>query len=137
MNQGAYAPERGYRYDGLYQAIRAWEDKSEAGFLICRVALVRLPGQPPLIVHPERAHLAADAGASTSVSSLGTSIRVRSFLTFPPCLQTALSDAASSALSRNSSSSGSAQTDSTKATTPDAESDASEKAPPSKRRRRD
>ncbi|GAA5968658.1 hypothetical protein JCM8115_003671 [Rhodotorula mucilaginosa] len=115
MNQGAYAPVRGYRYDGLYQAIRAWEDRSEAGFLICRVALVRLPGQPPLIVHPERAHLLTDAGAPTS---------------------TALSEAASSALSRNSSSSGSAQTDSTKATTPDAESDASEKAPPSKRRRR-
>lgn len=141
MNQGAYAPVRGYRYDGLYQAIRAWEDRSEAGFLICRVALVRLPGQPPLIVHPERAHLLTDAGAPTSVSPFASSIRipgrVRSFLTFPSsCSQAALSDAASSALSRNSSSSGSAQTDSTKATTPDAESDASEKAPPSKRRRR-
>ncbi|GAA5992015.1 hypothetical protein JCM10908_000700 [Rhodotorula pacifica] len=112
-NQGAYAPVAGYRYDGLYQAIRAWEDRSEDGFLICRVALVRLPGQPPLPVHPERAHLVTEADSAASTS---------------------MSEAASSALSRTSSSS-TAQTDTTKATTPEAESDTSTDAPVAKRRR--
>ncbi|GAA5872269.1 hypothetical protein JCM3774_003331 [Rhodotorula dairenensis] len=114
-NSGPYAPVAGYRYDGLYQAIRAWEDRSEAGFLICRVALVRLPGQPPLPVHPDRAHLLSD---------------------YPNAITTTLSDAASSALSRTSSSSGSGQSDSTKVTTPEAdESDAAEKPSAAKRRR--
>lgn len=74
-NQSAWAPVSGYRYDGLYQACKAWEDISPEGFKICRVALVRLPGQPPLPVHPERAQLVgqADADESTFSSSAALS----------------------------------------------------------------
>lgn len=80
-NSGPYAPVAGYRYDGLYQAIRAWEDRSEAGFLICRVALVRLPGQPPLPIHPDRVHLISDAHYVVAVSAHGKSIRAAHSLT--------------------------------------------------------
>lgn len=41
----------------LIPCTQAFEDTSEDGLLICRVALVRLPGQPPLPVHPDREHM--------------------------------------------------------------------------------
>ncbi|PRQ76859.1 PUA-like domain-containing protein [Rhodotorula toruloides] len=97
-NQSAWAPVEGYRYDGLYQAVKAWEDISPEGFKICRVALVRLPGQPPLPVHPQRAHLvdANDAAAddpnfstsaalsrTTSASSSSAEESVETDLTTP------------------------------------------------------
>ncbi|BGP57962.1 hypothetical protein JCM8202v2_005616 [Rhodotorula sphaerocarpa] len=112
QNKGAYAPPMGYRYDGLYQAIRAWEDKGPNGLLICRVALVRLPGQPPLPVHPERQHLVDDA------------------------LQTgkALEEAASTDLSRTAPAATSEESHETKATTPEAE--AQDEALPTAKRRR-
>ncbi|POY71305.1 hypothetical protein BMF94_5617 [Rhodotorula taiwanensis] len=119
-NKGPFAPVTGYRYDGLYQAVRAFEDTSEDGLLICRVALVRLPGQPPLPVHPDREHMLQGTTLPTSVD-----------------------DSTSGAMSRTSSSSSSAQSVSTKATTPERE-DAEESAPkpeedpsgPSPKRRR-
>ncbi|BGP12617.1 hypothetical protein JCM10213_008753 [Rhodosporidiobolus nylandii] len=46
--RGAYAPVDGYRYDGLYVAAKHWQDENPDGLKICRVALVRLPGQPPI-----------------------------------------------------------------------------------------
>lgn len=54
---GPYAPVEGYIYSGLYVAVRAFTDKNEQGLDVCRVALVRMPGQPPLAIHPERAHM--------------------------------------------------------------------------------
>ncbi|GAA6049507.1 hypothetical protein JCM3770_000821 [Rhodotorula araucariae] len=55
----AYAPKEGYIYSGLYVAVKAWTDKNEDGFDVCRVALVRMPGQPPLAIHPDRRHMAS------------------------------------------------------------------------------
>ncbi|KAJ7038165.1 PUA-like domain-containing protein [Mycena alexandri] len=47
-----YAPYEGYRYDGLYRVEKAWQEKGMEGFLVCKFAFKRLPGQPPL---PRRA----------------------------------------------------------------------------------
>jgi putative restriction endonuclease len=35
----AYSPRSGYRYDGLYQVVRHWEEQGKDGYLICRFAL--------------------------------------------------------------------------------------------------
>ncbi|BGP21519.1 E3 ubiquitin-protein ligase UHRF1 [Rhodotorula toruloides] len=83
-NQSAWAPAEGYRYDGLYQAVKAWEDVSPEGFKICRVALVRLPGQPPLLVHPQRDHLVgqADAEADDPTFSMTAALSRRTSASF-------------------------------------------------------
>ncbi|KAJ7225482.1 PUA-like domain-containing protein [Mycena pura] len=47
-----YAPYEGYRYDGLYRVEKAWQEKGMDGFLVCKFAFKRLPGQQPL---PRRA----------------------------------------------------------------------------------
>ncbi|GAA5830262.1 hypothetical protein JCM5353_005367 [Sporobolomyces roseus] len=52
--KSAFAPEEGYRYDGLYVATKAWKDVGESGFKVCRIALVRLPGQPKIPVQKGR-----------------------------------------------------------------------------------
>ncbi|GAA6010684.1 hypothetical protein JCM11491_002895 [Sporobolomyces phaffii] len=52
--KSAFAPEEGYRYDGLYVATKAWKDVGESGFKVCRIALVRLPGQPKIPVQEGR-----------------------------------------------------------------------------------
>ncbi|KAH8929133.1 hypothetical protein BT69DRAFT_317652 [Atractiella rhizophila] len=49
-----WAPETGYRYDGLYVCKKAWMEKGKAGFNVCRYALVRLEGQPPLSIREGR-----------------------------------------------------------------------------------
>ncbi|MEU1086143.1 YDG/SRA domain-containing protein [Streptomyces sp. NPDC005576] len=38
-----YSPPKGYRYDGLYQIVKKWDETGKAGFLICRFLLRRLP----------------------------------------------------------------------------------------------
>ncbi|KAI0365226.1 hypothetical protein BV20DRAFT_954754 [Pilatotrama ljubarskyi] len=45
-----FAPAEGYRYDGLYTVEKAWMERglNEGGFLVCKFALKRLPGQAPL-----------------------------------------------------------------------------------------
>ncbi len=35
----AYAPERGYRYDGLYRVSSEWKERGRAGFLVWRFKL--------------------------------------------------------------------------------------------------
>ncbi|KAJ7597069.1 PUA-like domain-containing protein [Mycena floridula] len=47
-----YAPSEGYRYDGLYVVEKAWMEKglNPGGFQVCKFALKRLQGQPPLPV---------------------------------------------------------------------------------------
>lgn len=45
-----YAPEEGYRYDGLYQVEKAWTEIGLAGFLVYKFALKHLSGQLPLPV---------------------------------------------------------------------------------------
>ncbi|KLO20282.1 hypothetical protein SCHPADRAFT_918368 [Schizopora paradoxa] len=50
-----YAPYEGYRYDGLYVVEKAWMAKglNDKGYLVCKYAFKRLPGQPPLPVRDE------------------------------------------------------------------------------------
>jgi len=43
-----FAPDSGYRYDGLYMIDSYWSKKGRDGFAIWRYRLVRLEGQPPL-----------------------------------------------------------------------------------------
>ncbi|KAF8922522.1 PUA-like domain-containing protein [Mucidula mucida] len=55
-----YGPSEGYRYDGLYEVEKAWSEKglNKGGFMVCKFAFKRLPGQPPL---PRRAIDGEDA----------------------------------------------------------------------------
>ncbi|KAJ6602743.1 PUA-like domain-containing protein [Mycena vulgaris] len=46
--ESPWAPVEGYRYDGLYSVLEAWEDKGRSGFKVCKFRFVRVPGQPPL-----------------------------------------------------------------------------------------
>ena len=39
---------QGYRYDGLYDCVKAWDGPGESGFTVCKFRLERAPGQPPL-----------------------------------------------------------------------------------------
>lgn len=41
-------PASGYRYDGLYQVLRAWEDVGMSGFKVWRFAFKRMDGQEPI-----------------------------------------------------------------------------------------
>eukprot|EP01117_Protostelium_nocturnum_P019821 TRINITY_DN8684_c0_g1_i1.p1 TRINITY_DN8684_c0_g1~~TRINITY_DN8684_c0_g1_i1.p1 ORF type:complete len:640 (+),score=249.66 TRINITY_DN8684_c0_g1_i1:38-1957(+) len=43
-----YAPEAGYRYDGLYIVRKAWNSRGQAGFFVWRYRLLRMEGQQPL-----------------------------------------------------------------------------------------
>ena len=43
-----YAPNSGYRYDGLYQINSFWHEKGRHGFLVYRFRLERIQGQPPI-----------------------------------------------------------------------------------------
>ena len=73
-----YAPLEGYRYDGLYTVekvdsawlplryisltyTQAWQEPgmNPGGYLVCKFALKRVPGQPPLPIRPLES---ADAG---------------------------------------------------------------------------
>ncbi|GAA5857126.1 hypothetical protein JCM8547_007975 [Rhodosporidiobolus lusitaniae] len=60
-----YAPKEGYRYDGLYVAVKSWQDvATDSKFKICRIALVRQPGQPPIPTQGNKAE--EDEKASSS-----------------------------------------------------------------------
>ncbi|KAI0662803.1 hypothetical protein C8Q70DRAFT_908776 [Cubamyces menziesii] len=45
-----FAPAEGYRYDGLYTVEKAWMERglNHEGYLVCKFALKRIPGQPPI-----------------------------------------------------------------------------------------
>ncbi|KAF8745537.1 hypothetical protein AX14_006861 [Amanita brunnescens Koide BX004] len=49
-----FAPSEGYRYDGLYTVEKAWMEKGEKGYRVCKYAFKRLPGQPPIPEHDDR-----------------------------------------------------------------------------------
>lgn len=44
---GIYAPEEGYRYDGLYKVERYWETVGLSGFKVFKFVLSRCPDQEP------------------------------------------------------------------------------------------
>ncbi|EJD47651.1 hypothetical protein AURDEDRAFT_102357 [Auricularia subglabra TFB-10046 SS5] len=48
--QSEWAPASGYRYDGLYRVEKAWMEQglNQGGFQVCKFALKRIDGQPPL-----------------------------------------------------------------------------------------
>lgn len=46
-NDSVFAPEYGYRYDGLYTVSKFWSCTGMAGFKVYKYALTRLPGQAP------------------------------------------------------------------------------------------
>ncbi|KAK2175050.1 hypothetical protein NP493_751g00010 [Ridgeia piscesae] len=46
-SRSAYAPEEGYRYDGLYQVERFWYTTGMSGFGVYKFVLTRLKDQPP------------------------------------------------------------------------------------------
>ncbi|EKD05383.1 hypothetical protein A1Q2_00342 [Trichosporon asahii var. asahii CBS 8904] len=49
-----YAPATGYRYDGLYVVEKAYMTRGlTKGFLVCKYAFKRLPGQPPLPIRED------------------------------------------------------------------------------------
>jgi len=43
-----YAPDQGYRYDGLYLVEECWSETGSSGFKLCRFRLRQMPDQPPL-----------------------------------------------------------------------------------------
>ncbi|KAL7266487.1 hypothetical protein RUND412_010965 [Rhizina undulata] len=48
--KGELGPPTGYRYDGLYEVAKCWEDIGMVGFKVWKYAFKRLDGQPPLDV---------------------------------------------------------------------------------------
>ena len=50
-----YAPESGFRYDGLYRVDEAWQEVGRSGFRICRFRLIR-DQVTPLSVRDNRSH---------------------------------------------------------------------------------
>ncbi|KAF8628978.1 hypothetical protein AX15_003617 [Amanita polypyramis BW_CC] len=56
--RSVYAPLAGYRYDGLYKVIRAYQMIGKGGFLVCKFDLRREPGQANLPVKTEMPKLA-------------------------------------------------------------------------------
>ncbi|MBW0473536.1 hypothetical protein O181_013251 [Austropuccinia psidii MF-1] len=49
-NHSPFAPEEGYRYDGLYKVEKCWREPGQSGFQVCKFAFVRLPNQPKIPV---------------------------------------------------------------------------------------
>lgn len=46
-SKSPYAPEEGYRYDGLYSVAKYWKTRGLSGFLVYKFALKRCDGQAP------------------------------------------------------------------------------------------
>jgi putative restriction endonuclease len=42
-----YAPEEGFRYDGLHSVVRYWREPGRSGFQVCRFRMERISGKPP------------------------------------------------------------------------------------------
>ena len=60
-----FAPEFGYRYDGMYSVEKYWACTGQAGFKVYKFALRRCPDQPPppwLIVNDEESVVKDAAG---------------------------------------------------------------------------
>jgi len=46
-SKSPFAPEEGYRYDGLYSVVKYWQARGLSGFLVYKFALKRCDGQAP------------------------------------------------------------------------------------------
>ncbi|KAI0778162.1 hypothetical protein BD413DRAFT_684062 [Trametes elegans] len=67
----AFAPDEGYRYDGLYTVESATMEKglNKDGYLVCKFAFKRIPGQPRIPVKGEEA---SDSGEEDSADNEAT-----------------------------------------------------------------
>eukprot|EP01117_Protostelium_nocturnum_P004970 TRINITY_DN1800_c0_g1_i1.p1 TRINITY_DN1800_c0_g1~~TRINITY_DN1800_c0_g1_i1.p1 ORF type:complete len:517 (-),score=175.90 TRINITY_DN1800_c0_g1_i1:2735-4228(-) len=45
-----WAPDSGYRYDGLYRAVATWKEEGKSGFKVIKFAFKRIKGQKPIIL---------------------------------------------------------------------------------------
>ncbi|KAI9610957.1 hypothetical protein H4Q26_008803 [Puccinia striiformis f. sp. tritici PST-130] len=54
QNHSPFAPDEGYRYDGLYRVEKCWREAGQSGFQVCKFAFVRLPNQPRIPVKAGR-----------------------------------------------------------------------------------
>jgi putative restriction endonuclease len=45
--ESAFAPETGFRYDGLYSVVRRWRETGRSGFQMCRFRMEKISGEPP------------------------------------------------------------------------------------------
>ncbi|KNZ48101.1 uncharacterized protein VP01_590g7 [Puccinia sorghi] len=70
-NSSPFAPENGYRYDGLYRVEKCWREAGQSGFQVCKFAFVRLPNQPNIPVkqgrEAEAEQILRDMGIQTEV----------------------------------------------------------------------
>jgi len=57
-----FAPQKGYRYDGLYLITRYWTEKGRDGFLVYRFTLERLPGQSKIGVLEDNPKVSGSEG---------------------------------------------------------------------------
>lgn len=66
--KSSYAPEEGYRYDGLYSVVKYWQARGLSGFLVYKFALKRCDGQssPPWEQSDEEENKDPDATESDS-----------------------------------------------------------------------
>jgi len=71
-----YAPEQGYRYDGLYRIDRYWSERGRDGFIVWRFFLVRLEGQSPIGTLETESQTTGD-----QLQNIGTDRPGRSFTT--------------------------------------------------------
>lgn len=46
--KAALGPDQGYRYDGLYKVLKAWQETGLSGFKVWKYAFKRIDGQAPL-----------------------------------------------------------------------------------------
>ncbi|WAQ82782.1 hypothetical protein PtA15_3A146 [Puccinia triticina] len=53
-NHSPFAPDEGYRYDGLYRVEKCWREAGQSGFQVCKFAFVRLPNQPRIPIKEGR-----------------------------------------------------------------------------------
>lgn len=63
-----YAPEEGYRYDGLYRVVKYWQACGLSGFMVYKFALKRCEGQAP----PPWEQTSEDFGSDISDSINGS-----------------------------------------------------------------
>ncbi|KAJ7158862.1 PUA-like domain-containing protein [Mycena filopes] len=76
-----YAPEAGYRYDGLYQVTEVTYTTGKATFKTYQFKFERLPGQPPLLNAP---HFEEDVPESISPWPSSSVVGSSQLITMPP-----------------------------------------------------
>lgn len=72
-----YAPESGYRYDGLYSVDSHWHEIGKSGFLVYRFKLIKIDSSlPPNKVNQKTDLISLSAGSDNPKRALATSQRI-------------------------------------------------------------